>query len=447
MKYSSIVGHAAEALESVLRGTRPADVTVQEFFRARRYLGARDRRVIAEMVYDALRRLRILGVLAAAATGRAGGEGAPGPALPLLLVQAAVIRREELPRLREGFEALWTMFIRTPPLEEAVRAVAEAETRLVPPSDPVERLSLEHSLPRGVVRDWLGRFGEEQAALLCAASNVPAPVTVRVNTLRCTVQECLDALAAEGVQAAPTARSPVGLTLSKRMYATGLRTFRMGWFEMQDEGSQLISMLVHPRPGWTVVDACAGAGGKALHLAALMGNCGRIVALDVSAERLGHLRERTARAGVSIVSTGKPGGSEAAGLAGAADAVLVDAPCSGTGTFRRNPGAKAHYTDEVVTHLVRTQARVLESSAAMVRPGGTLVYATCSLLHRENGDQVDRFLVAHPDFRRVSAPAILAAQGAGRQDPGTEERPLMLELLPHVTGTDGYFAAVLERAC
>lgn len=442
MKHSSLIGHAAEALERVMRVDRPADAVMQEFFGGRRYLGARDRRVIAGMVFDVLRRITYLRTVAADAFVRADGEpGKAARALALLLVHALVVSNEEMPLIQEGFGALWRTFMRSPPLDAVIPAVMKARECLAVPGDSVGRLALLHSCPTAVVRDWVTRFGEAEAEQLCIASNSPPPVALRVNTLRCTVDECRAALAAEGVEAMPSKLSPSGLVLAKRMHAAGLRTFRMGWFEMQDEGSQLLSLLVEPRPGGIIVDACAGAGGKTLHLASLMENRGRIVALDVSRKRLESLTERAARAGVTIAFAALPGGQEVRDLAGKADAVLVDAPCSGTGTFRRNPGAKAMYSDDAVEALLPVQRRLLDESAGLVRLGGTLVYATCSLLHCENGEQVKRFLSTHSGFHLVSAPAILQRMGVG-----IASASLTLELLPHVTGTDGFFAAVMRRA-
>jgi 16S rRNA (cytosine967-C5)-methyltransferase len=415
---------------------------MQEFFGGRRYLGARDRRVIAGMVFDVLRQFTYLRTIASDAFVRAAGEpGTPTRALALLLVHALVVSKEEIPLIQEGFGALWRTFMRSPPLEAAIPAVRQAHECLIIPGDPVGRLSLLHSCPTSVVRDWVTRFGEAEAEQLCIASNSPPPVALRVNTLRCTVEECRAALAAEGVEAAPSKLSPSGLILTKRMHAAGLRTFRMGWFEMQDEGSQLLSLLVEPRPGETIVDACAGAGGKTLHMASLMENRGRILALDVSRKRLESLRERAVRAGVTIAFAALPGGAEVRELAGRADTVLIDAPCSGTGTFRRNPGAKAMYNESALVGLLATQRRLLDESAGLVRPGGTLVYTTCSLLHCENGEQAERFLSSHADFHLASAPEILQNKGVR-----IASASLTIELLPHVTGTDGFFAAVMRRA-
>jgi 16S rRNA (cytosine967-C5)-methyltransferase len=307
-------------------------------------------------------------------------------------------------------------------------------------ADPAQRLSICHSMPETIVREWLERFGEDETEQLCAASNLPAPTTIRVNTLMCTVEECQSLLGEEEVKTTRTALSPVGLILEKRINAHALRAFRQGAFELQDEGSQLLSLLVAPASGALVVDACAGAGGKTLHLAALMRNSGSIVAIDSEPRRLESLRERAARAGVSIVQLCSANDPLIGQWKVRADAVLIDAPCTGVGTFRRNPGAKSLFAKQSVADAVERQRAIVNEYSQLVRPGGRLVYATCSLLTEENEEVVNQFQRDHPDFRYVSASEILRRQGIVLPSPLP-----FLTLLPHRTGTDGFFAAVLEK--
>ena len=211
---------------------------------------------------------------------------------------------------------------------------------------------------------------------------------------------------------------------------------------MQDEGSQLLSMLVGAVPGSTIVDACAGGGGKTLHLAAIMNNVGTLIAIDVEENRLNNIRERVRRAGVLIARLylAHRDNETIDAWRGKVDAVLIDAPCSGIGTFRRNPGAKLTFTEEFVDSIAKTQHEVLERYSAFVKPGGRLVYSTCTLLRKENEDQVSAFRAHHQDFELLSAPEILLQQGV-RVDSGTP----FLTLLPHKTTTDGFFAAVMVR--
>ena len=215
-----------------------------------------------------------------------------------------------------------------------------------------------------------------------------------------------------------------------------------GSFEVQDEGSQLLGYLVQPRRGELVVDFCAGAGGKTLQLGAMMRSTGRLYAFDVSERRLAKLKPRMARAGLSNVHPvliAHERDAKVKRLAGKADRVLVDAPCSGLGTLRRNPDLKWRQSPESVAEMTLKQQAILEAASTLVKPGGRLVYATCSLLADENDAVVDTFLAAHPDFVLVPAQALLAEQGVALE---CGER---LRLLPHLHDTDGFFAAVLER--
>ena len=439
---SSLFGHSIELLGKVLEKTRPADSVVQEFFRARHYLGSRDRRFIAETVYDVLRHFSYLQAISRTALSRLDAtlpSGSNSP-LPLLPVWMALKNNEDPAVIVADLDSLWMTFIQRPPLEAYVRAILEARDSLVLPDDPAERLSLIHSLPLFVVKDWIRQFGEEGTAQLSAAANQPGPVTVRANSLRCTVEECRVALAGEGVEATPTQYSPAGLALTKRMNAQSLKSFRDGFFEMQDEGSQILSYLVEPTPGFRIVDACAGAGGKTLHLAALMQNKGDLKALDVSKDRLEGLKDRIRRAGVTVAMPLVVNDRIVGGLHDWADAVLIDAPCTGTGTYRRNPGEKLRASESTLDAIVRSQQYLLDRYCTMVKPGGRLVYATCSLLHRENAEQVDRFLKSHPEFVRQPVPEILHRQKIPLQYSADN-----LMLLPHKTGTDGFFASVFTR--
>jgi 16S rRNA (cytosine967-C5)-methyltransferase len=291
--------------------------------------------------------------------------------------------------------------------------------------------------------DWLyprmaARFGDNLAAEM-AALREPAPLDLRVNLLKGTREEDRAALAAEGWDAKPTPLSPWGLRIDGRRPVTSGAAFQSGLVEIQDEGSQLIAALTDAKPGMRVVDWCAGAGGKTLALAAMMGNRGQIVACDVSASRLEGAVRRLRRAGVNNVECHlvTPGDKWAKRRAGAFDRVLVDAPCTGTGTWRRNPDARHRLTEQDLLELTRKQSSILDAAWALVRPGGRLVYATCSLLQEENEGQVSAFLHCHPDFRLV--PSVGVPLGGTVSDDGT------LSLTPARNGTDGFFAAAMER--
>ena len=291
----------------------------------------------------------------------------------------------------------------------------------------LEGRALDHpSMPEAVrleVPDWLGSRIEpaELRALL-----EPASLDLRVNLLKANRDDARAALAAEGLEAVPTPLSPWGLRIEGRRQVTTGAAFREGLVEIQDEGSQLVAALVDARPGMRVVDLCAGAGGKTLALAMTMQNRGQLVACDVSAVRLDGAVRRLRRAGVHNVERHllEPGDKWIKRRAASFDRVLVDAPCTGTGTWRRNPDARLRLTEADVAELLPKQAGVLDEAASLVRKGGRLVYATCSLLSEENEDQVSAFVSRHPGFTQVD----------------------VLTLTPARHRTDGFFAAVLERS-
>jgi 16S rRNA (cytosine967-C5)-methyltransferase len=285
------------------------------------------------------------------------------------------------------------------------------------------------------VPDWIlpalrERFGPTLEPELAAMSE-PAPLDLRVNLLKGTRDQALAALRAEGIEAEPTHLSPWGLRIPGRRAITTGPAFQSGLVEIQDEGSQMVAALVGAMPDMRVVDFCAGAGGKTLALAMTMGNQGHIVACDVSAPRLEGAVRRLRRAGVHNVERHHlvPGDKWAKRRAGGFDRVLVDAPCTGTGTWRRNPDARLRLKPIDLGELAPKQAAILDTAARLVRKGGRLVYATCSLLPQENELQVAAFLERHPDFALVPA---------GPDGP-------YLSLTPRRHGTDGFFGAVLER--
>ncbi|MCK6461680.1 MAG: RsmB/NOP family class I SAM-dependent RNA methyltransferase, partial [Planctomycetes bacterium] len=284
------------------------------------------------------------------------------------------------------------------------------------------KIAFDESFPLWMVERWVARLGAEEARKLAAALNEPAPTTVRANTLRNTRDELLASLGAEGIEATATALAPDGVVLGKRINIFDTKAFREGRFEMQDEGSQLVSVTLDPHPDWRVLDACAGAGGKTLHLAALMRGKGEVWAYEPDERRRQELRRRVRRSGAQNVRIADAPEK----LPGGMDAVLVDAPCSGTGTIRRNPMIKNRLSPEDVERHRAEQVAILSQWAPRVRPGGILAYATCSLLEEENEQAFLAFL-AGSGFVPRATPAPF----------GT----LPCTLLPHVHGTDGFFLA------
>jgi len=414
----ALFSHAEAVLGQLLNFEHPADAVVSRYFREHRALGHADRAFVAETVFAVLRRGRSL---EARCAGRLSDR-------KRLLVALAVVRgwsaRELAPVLKAGEE------------EWLAAAIHMDESEMAP--------AVRCDLPDWLHARLLGQFGEDELARLSAALNQSAPLDLRVNSLKMDRDAALARFAADGIAAEPGPLSPLCIRLRGKPALVNHPLFVEGAIEVQDEGSQLLGYLLDPRRGEMVVDFCAGAGGKTLLLGALMRNTGRLYAFDVSAKRLSKLKPRLARSGLSNIHPVRiehERDTRIKRLAGKADRVLVDAPCSGLGTLRRNPDLKWRQSEASVAELAGKQAAILAAAAKLLRPGGRVVYATCSLLGEENEAVVDAFLAAHPDFTLIPAASALARHGIAL--PG--EMNGMLRLLPHHHQTDGFFAAVLER--
>jgi 16S rRNA (cytosine967-C5)-methyltransferase len=301
-------------------------------------------------------------------------------------------------------------------------------------------LAAAYSHPEWMVEILLREFGADAVALL-EANNAEPPTMLRTNTLRTTRDELAAKLAAEGVATAPGRFSPAALLVTSASDVFRTAAFREGLFELQDEASQLIAWVVDPKPRGLVIDACAGAGGKSLALAAHMKNRGRILAIDIYESKLERLRERAGRAGVDNVETRLvEAGGLGADLVEKADAVLVDAPCTGLGVLRRNPDAKWRLKAGDSQDLAARQFGILLSWSQAVKPGGLLVYSTCSLQRAENADVIAAFVKAQPGFTVEPATVKLPAEAARFATPEG-----FFQSLPHRDGTDGFFAARLRK--
>lgn len=405
---------ARSALAVILPMRYPADGALSHFFREHPKLGGQDRAFIAEAVYGVLRHLRSLETLCGGRNGR-----------QLLL---AWLARHGGHNLRE-FEAItredefkWLKEIKSARLEDQPEAV-----RLDLPDWLYERLHESHG---------------ERLPELVLALNRPAPLDLRVNPLNADRDAILAQLKAEGFAAEATPYSPLGIRLKDKPALQKHPLFLNGQIEVQDEGSQLLGLLLAPKRGEMVCDFCAGAGGKTMLLGALMRSTGRLYAFDVSEKRLNNLKPRLKRSGLSNVQAQLIAGerdTKIKRLAAKFDRVLVDAPCSGTGTLRRNPDLKWRQTPEALAELNAKQANILNSAATLVKTGGRLVYATCSLLREENEAIVEAFLAGHPGFKLVPAGEALAAQHIEL----AMDHYLRLDTALH--STDAFFAAVLER--
>jgi 16S rRNA (cytosine967-C5)-methyltransferase len=406
---------AVEALTSVVKFDRPADLVLHDFFRSHAQLGPHDRAFVAESVFGVLRHKSVIDWVAPEAGAR----------LQLLvhLTRFAGFSVRELAPLLKRDETDVVSRAKAVPLEGLPLAV-QAE------------------LPDWVVERLRASMNDMDILELGRALQQPAPLDLRVNTLRAQRDEVLAALAASGVEGRVTPYSPAGIRLRDKPAINRHPLFLDGAIEVQDEGSQLLAYLVAPRRGELVVDFCAGAGGKALALGALMHNQGRVYAFDVSARRLARLKPRLKRSGLSNLHPAviaHENDARVKRLASRIDRVLVDAPCSGLGTLRRNPDLKWRQSPASVEDLKRKQAAILASAARLVKPGGRLVYATCSLLAEENEGIVEQFLAGHPYYQGLDCAEVLRTQ---RIDLDTGR---YLALRPDVYGTDAFFAAVMTR--
>lgn len=413
-----------------------ADRALERALRRERKMWASERRLAAESLYGLLRMQGQLQWLLG------GGEpGAAGRGLGLPLRYASwLVRFGGVP----ADEAAARLAVPA----AALRGLgdAEVERRLAGIDDAHLRLAVEGSLPRWMVEKFVAELGEDEARALVRVVNDRAPLTVRANLLVAGRDALQEKLAAEGVGAEPTRFSPWGLTLDGHQNAFALQSFQDGGFEIQDEGSQLIALAAGARPGKVVVDACAGAGGKSLALAAEMHNKGTLWALDSDADRLSEARRRATRAHVDNLRTRPiPAGAEAASaladLAGKAAVVLVDAPCSGLGTLRRKPDARWRLKPEDPQRFATLQRELLARFAVLVAPGGRLVYATCAMGKTENADVADW---AAKELGLAPAPleGVLGAERAA----AVGARDNQAELFPHRHGTDGFFFAAFTRA-
>ena len=417
MHPKALLDSAAELLKPVLRFDHPADAIVSRYFREHR-LGPRERATLAETVYAVLRKKILFNYLAQSGTG---------PIERRLAILGFAAERDFL------FSAL------TPPEKEWLQRCDQVE--------PAELMDLHrHNLPQWLVDPLKAQLGAEFDALAQSLS-APAGLDLRVNTLKAKRAEVQQQLQRLGIASEPTPHSPWGLRLKDKPPLTQLELFKQGAIEVQDEGSQLLALLLDAKRGEMVVDFCAGAGGKTLAIGAAMRSTGRLYAFDVSAHRLDALKPRLARSGLSNVhpvAIAHERDERIKRLAGKIDRVLVDAPCSGLGTLRRNPDLKWRQSPQAIEEMAVKQLAILQSAARLLKPGGRLVYATCSLLQAENEQVADAFAQAQPGFKPLAAADVLQAAGVAGAQALCQGQAL--RLWPHRHGTDGFFAAIWERA-
>ena len=425
-----------EIYEQVRREGARADQALQRVLRREKQLRSVERRAVSDAVYGLLRLQGRVDHLLQRALGtrKLALEKLATPTQHLLRYAAYLIAGER----QSAASAAGLAGPEVGPWQWALELVAGPEPLGVP-EDPLDALAAETSLPRWLAKLWSEQLGVAETRALATALNQRAPLTVRANLLKSSRDELLAILRTEGSRIEPTRFSPWGVTFTGRTNVFALRAFKAGLFEVQDEGSQLVALACEARPGQVVVDACAGAGGKALALASEMHNKGRLVACDRDGRRLDELRPRARRAGVhNWEARSVPESSDAriADLRGSADVVLVDAPCSGLGALRRNPDARWRLEVDEVDSFPPRQREILERYAQLVKVAGRLVYATCSINRGENEEVRASFLSAHPEFEPTQVLPEATGLGAGAE----------VQLLPHRHGSDGFYIAAMRRS-
>jgi len=406
---------AISALRSILPLAHPADTTLRYFFQQER-IGSNERAFVAETVFGTLRHRLLL-------EHCCGEKATPRRMALAYLIRFAGYNLREIEPVLQRDEKDW------------LATVKGVQLDTLP-------LSVQAELPEWLVEKMRASYTEEDILTVGRSMQQGAPLDIRVNTLLAKRDEVLQKLQEQNIEATVTPFSPVGIRLKEKIPLNRDALFTEGKVEVQDEGSQLLGLLLAPKRTDMVVDFCAGAGGKTLMLSALMNSQGRLYAMDVSEKRLANLKPRLKRSGASNIQPmliSHENDLKVKRLSGKIDRVLVDAPCSGMGTLRRNPDLKFRQSPQSLAELSQKQIAILASASRLLKKGGRLVYATCSILPEENQDIVRAFLAGHPDFVLRPAGEVLQQQKV------TLEMGDYLELRPHLHNTDGFFAAVLER--
>lgn len=421
-----LIDLATQLLGQVLAFKAPADAVVSEWFRQHRRLGPRERRALAETVFNVLRHLnrwRYLATSAPLGTDARGGDGLHRRLVSLAWAGDAPVLTSTL---------------------SAEEQACLARLHALPPEHWPD--AARHNLPDWLAATLRNQLAEAEFLALVEAQDRPASLDLRVNVMKGRREEVRAELAGAGIETEPTPWSPWGLRVQGHPSLTRLAAFAEGRIEVQDEGSQLLALLTEARRGDMVVDFCAGAGGKTLALGALMRNTGRLYAFDTSGHRLAAMTSRVERSGLGQVHPAQIAherDDRVRRLTGKVDRVLVDAPCSGLGTLRRSPDLKWRLSAPDVQALSQRQASILAAAARLLKAGGRLVYATCSLLREENEDVVANFEAGHADFERLDAAEVLSRAGVNQATELTQDK--LLRLWPHIHGTDGFAAAVWQR--
>ncbi|MDO9237768.1 MAG: RsmB/NOP family class I SAM-dependent RNA methyltransferase [Aquabacterium sp.] len=419
MHPNALLDLTARLVHEVLKLDAPADSTVSYFFRSHKDLGQRERHALAETAYAVLRQRLLWAHLA---------QSGHGPLERRLVILAWQGEAHVLKKAMTVDEAAW--LVRTNTIDRSTL-----------------QDKLKHNLPDWLSNSLRGQLGDEEFWALVATLSAGAPLDLRVNAIKTKREAVIEALVAAGIPAVPTPYSPTGVRIEGKPALQKMPLYVDGHVEVQDEGSQLLALLTGAKRGEMVVDFCAGAGGKTLALGAMMRNTGRLYAFDISGHRLENLKPRLARSGLSNVYSTQIAherDDRIKRLSGKIDRVLVDAPCSGLGTLRRNPDLKWRQSPKAIEELQAKQKAILNSAARLLKPGGRLVYATCSLMPAENEVVANAFSEEHPDFVQLDAREKLEQAGV-LQAESLVTPAGHLRMWPHRHHTDGFYAVAWEK--
>jgi len=432
MNLNALIAKIAEGYTTIINSNYPADNELNNFFRKNRNLGSKDRKIAAETIYGILRNKILLEKILCSANLNAS-------VLNLINCYFIFLKSEYNKLTPINFEiSILEEIIKKTDKSTVYRILSAAEKLITElyQNNNIENLSILYSLPEWYCAECIKIFGIPQAIEYFKSLKQSPPITIRVNTLKITTADCQKEILNEGYITQKTKYSDCGLIFEKRLNANNLKTFKNGFFEIQDEGSQLISILTNAQPQMKVLDACAGAGGKTLHLSALMKNKGLLYAADINHKRLENLKKRANRAGAfnircSLINEFDNDFKKK--YKNFFDIVLIDAPCSGAGVFRRNPDAMFKLSIDDIKKINIKQFKILEYYSDFVKSDGALIYATCSILPNENQDIINLFLKDNKDWQ-ILENKLLNNMSAK-----------FLNLYPHLHNTDGFFAAYLKK--
>lgn len=437
-KFNFIISHLFELIDLIFYELKPADISLHYFFKNKKYLGASDRRIISETIYQTIRILPRIELHLK--------QHELGDNLIVPISMYSILCQDYEPN---EVKLHFTQKFRYPDyLWKKIHTALETDYK---PTSPIDDIAYQTAFPIWFVEELARTHTHDTMIQTLNTLNQNAKVHLRVNSYLLDIQTVIQALEKENIQACKGKLSPDSLIVEQRKPIFSTEVFKKGYIEIQDEGSQVVAWVVNPKARKTVLDACAGGGGKTLHLATLMKGKGTVFAYEVNPERFGNIKQRIRRSGlqnIQLLDNAEKYHQFAERYTGMIDYVLIDAPCSASGTIRRNPDLKLRLTQDQIENLPKVQLGIIQEYQKFVRKGGRLVYVTCSIFERENQAVVETFLASYPEFRCIPVHEVVKEIKLPVDiSPLVEltKNQKYLQLLPQQYDTDGFFIAVLER--